>query len=98
MLSEAAKATGDKATDYEAMDNYISISRVIDSLRKVSIDREIMIRESFANSPLLSQANAKDTNKEATTVSARAMTIIASILGVLLIIYMVLYFKLRMKK
>ncbi len=100
MLSEAAKAIGDRETCYDAMENYISLSRDIDSLKKVSIDREIKIRDILENSSTLSDISHK--THEKTTKKSQgnnlSLTIIASVLAVLLIIYMILYFRLRMKK
>ncbi|MDE6021884.1 MAG: hypothetical protein K2G13_00115, partial [Muribaculaceae bacterium] len=57
MLSQAAEALGDKDTKFHAMEHYITLSRMIDSLRKVSIDREIMIRDIVEKSPALSDVS-----------------------------------------
>lgn len=102
MLSQAAEAVGDKETKYNAMEHYISLSRKIDSLRKVSIDREIMIRDIVEKSPVLSDvsnySHEKKKEKNSQGNNNIPLTIIACALAALLIIYMVLYFRLRMKK
>ncbi|MDE5584848.1 MAG: hypothetical protein K2I92_00750, partial [Muribaculaceae bacterium] len=53
MLIEAAKAIGDDKTYVEAMEDYIKFSKDIDSLRKVTMKREIMLRDSILPTPLL---------------------------------------------
>lgn len=100
MIIEASKHEGDKESYIESMENYIMYSRQIDSLRKVTMKRETMLRDSILSSPLL----IKDTyDKKSTKVIANAksevtLIVISCILAVLLMIYIFLYLKLRLKK
>lgn len=99
MLIEAAKAVKDQKTYVEAMENYIQYSKEIDSLRKITMRREIMLRDSIISAPLLYQEN--NTVNHITNIEHRkieqTLTIIASALAIILIIYIVLYIRLRRK-
>lgn len=100
MLIEAAKAEGDSKTYISAMENYINFSREIDSIRKITMRREIMLRDSIITTPLLykeTKAPVNKTNKEHQKTE-QTLIILASALSVLLIIYIVLYIRLRMSK
>lgn len=103
MLIEAAKATNDQQTYISAMEHYIHFSKEIDSLRKITMKREIMLRDSIINAPLLykepfqSQPVRHITNREHIKIE-QTLTIVASALAILLIIYVVLYIKLRRKQ
>lgn len=100
MLIEAAKAVGDNDTYVSSMEDYIHFSKEIDSLRKITMRREIMLRDSFLNSPLLYD----DDNPKVHSISKsakdqqRSLTIVSSVLAILLIIYAYLYVKLRLTK
>ena len=100
MLIEASKALGDKETYLESLENFIVFSKEIDSLRRITMKREIMLRDSILSTPLLfresgstnkndSYSNLKNTEK--------TLIILASVLAILLIIYVILYFRLRIK-
>lgn len=101
MLIEAAKAVNDQKTYIKAMENYIEYSNDIDSLRKITMKREIMLRDSIINAPLLYKTSSKPvrhlTNREHIKIE-QTLTIVASALAILLIIYIVLYVKLRQKQ
>ena len=101
MLMEAAKQANDTKTYIEAMENYIRDSKIIDSLRKVSLKREIMLRDSIVNTPLLFKESSSH-SKRLTNIEHRKMeqtlTILASALAILLIIYIILYIRLRINK
>lgn len=101
MLIEAGKANNDQNTYIEAMQRYIDDSQQIDSLRKVTMRREMMLRDSIFTSPLLFKESKHQekriTNKEHIKFE-QTLTIIASALAILLIIYMVLYIRLRQKQ
>lgn len=100
MIIEAAKQTGDKDTYVKALENYILHSHQIDSLRKVTMRRESMLRDSILNSPLLYKVSANGPQKH-DTASVKPNTlliVVATALALLLIIYIVLYLKLRLKK
>lgn len=103
MLIEAAKANNDQQTYIAAMEHYIHFSKEIDSLRKITMKREIMLRDSIINAPLLykesfqSQPIKHITNREHIKIE-QTLTIVASALAILLIIYVALYIKLRQKQ
>ena len=100
MLIEAAKAVNDQKTYVEAMEQFIEYSNEIDSLRKITMKREIMLRDSIINAPLLYKDHGTVThvtNREHKKLEQTLM-VIASALAILLIIYTVLYIRLRLKK
>lgn len=101
MLIEAAKASNDTKTYIKAMEQFIDFSHEIDSLRKVTMRREIMLRDSIINAPLLYKESKNNTrhitNREHQKIE-QTLTIVASALAILLIIYIILYIRLRIKK
>ncbi|MDE7419029.1 MAG: hypothetical protein K2N35_02340 [Muribaculaceae bacterium] len=101
MLIEAAKAANDQNTYVEAMEQFIDYSNEIDSLRKITMRREIMLRDSIINAPLLYKESSQPvkhiTNREHIKIE-QTLTIVASALAILLIIYMILYIRLRQKQ
>lgn len=100
MLIEAAKEIDDKQTYISSMENYIIYSKQIDSLRKSTMKREIMLRDSVLPTPLLykepSQVQKRSYNDRRKT--EKTLIAVSSVLAVLLIVYMMLYFRLRQKK
>lgn len=100
MLIEASKEIGDKQTYISAMEEYITFSRQIDSLRKITMKREIMLRDSIMPTRLLykepSPVQKKNMNDRRKT--DKSLVVVSSVLAILLMIYMVLYFRLRQKK
>lgn len=100
MIIEAAKNTGDKESYVEGMENYIMHSHQIDSLRKVTMRRESMIRDSILDAPLLikNDPHQKTMRRSESNNRETTLIIISSALAILLIIYIVLYLKLRLKK
>ena len=100
MLIEAGKQCGDTQTYIEAMEQYIVHSREIDSLRKISMQREIMLRDTILIAPLLykDQTYAKNRNINYVKGSDVALMVVATVLAILLLIYVYLYLKLRIKK
>ncbi|MDE6638001.1 MAG: hypothetical protein K2K32_07185 [Muribaculaceae bacterium] len=99
MIMEASKAIGDKDNYIMAMEQFIDQSKVIDSLRKITMRREIMLRDSIIPKPLLYLDTVK-TNKKDSRTSRPQTTwmVISSVLALLLIIYAILYLRLRVKK
>lgn len=100
MLIEAANAVNDKKTYVEAMEQFIQYSNEIDSLRRITMKREIMLRDSIINKPLLYKDDSPVnhiTNTEHKKFEQTLM-IVASALAILLIIYIVLYVRLRHKR
>ncbi len=101
MLIEAAKAIDDKQTYVRAMEQFIQFSADIDSLRRLTMQREIMLRDSIINAPLLYKESAHApkhlTNREHKKIE-QTLIIIASALAVLLIIYIILFVRLRSRK
>ncbi|MDE6511045.1 MAG: hypothetical protein K2L00_03000, partial [Muribaculaceae bacterium] len=100
MIMEAAKEIGDQQTYVAAMEEYITNSKQIDSLRKVTMKRELMLRDSIMPTKLLYREPA---SRETIGYKSRnslepTLYIISGVLAILLIIYMVLYFRLRLKK
>lgn len=103
MLIEATKAEKDNKTYVDAMEQYIYYSKEIDSLRKITMQREIMLRDSIINTPLLYKENVSSQNiKNITNMEHKrieqTLMIVASALAILLIIYIVLYVRLRQKQ
>ncbi|MDE6741656.1 MAG: hypothetical protein K2J58_04930 [Muribaculaceae bacterium] len=100
MLIEASKEIGDKQTYISAMEDYITFSRQIDSLRKITMKREIMLRDSIMPTPLLYKepSSAQKKNMNDIRKTDKALVAVSSVLAILLIIYMTLYFRLRQKK
>lgn len=97
MLIKSAKAVGDQRTYVKAMEEYIECEDLVDSMRSVANNREIMIRNSIFNIPLLNDETSmempqKSRNRDIT------MMVISSLLAAMLLIYMVLYMRLRRKR
>lgn len=99
MLIEASKALGDNRTYIESMENYIEFSRQIDSLRKITMQREIFLRDSILNTPLLYRPTPADKrrNSMAASKTVTVLTVVSAILAAILILYIILYFRLRLK-
>lgn len=100
MLIEASKALGDKETYIESMENFITLSKEIDSLRRITMKREIMLRDSILSTPLLfkeSVSAEKHDHFGNQSGMESTLVILASVLAALLIVYVVLYFRLRLK-
>lgn len=100
MIIEAAKEIGDKYSYIEGMENYIFHSHQIDSLRKVTMRREIMLRDSILTTPLLYREDAPEIKKRnyKSSRTVTTLSVVAAVLAILLIIYIVLYVRLRLKK
>ncbi|MDE5870477.1 MAG: hypothetical protein K2H22_00815, partial [Muribaculaceae bacterium] len=99
MLMEAAKSEKDNQTYISSMENFISSSNDIDSLRKITMKREIMLRDSVISTSLLYRPSLKDRNeKNRTRESETSLMIVSSVLALLLVVYATLYFRLRLKK
>ncbi len=98
MLIEAAKEVGDQKAYVGAMEQFIKYSSDIDSLRRLTMKREIMLRDSIITRPLLYKEKKVThvTNREHVKFEQTLM-IVASALAILLIIYVVLYIRLRQK-
>lgn len=100
MIMEAAKEIGDHSTYVTAMEEYIINSKQIDSLRKVSMKRELMLRDSIMPTKLLYRETSSREPISYRSQNNMQLTlfIISGVLAVLLIIYIVLYFRLRLRK
>ena len=99
MIMEAAKAIGDNENYILAMEQFIDQSKQIDSLRKITMRREIMLRDSIITQPLLYLDSTESPKKDSRTYrSQTTWIVISSVLALLLIIYAILYFKLRVRK
>ncbi|MDE7350384.1 MAG: hypothetical protein K2N25_04905 [Muribaculaceae bacterium] len=99
MLMEASKAIGDRDTYVHAMEQFIHNTMVIDSIKSYAIKKEIMVRDSILPTPLLSNvANRHIKNTRPAGHNDKTFMIFSAVLALLLITYMVLYFRLRMKQ
>lgn len=100
MLMEASKAIGDQQTYMTAMENFIHYGRQIDSLRRISFKREIMLRDSILTTPLLYKEPTEKATKTTSKSSRTEKTLysISAALALLLITYIILYIRLRLKK
>lgn len=99
MIIEASREIGDKETYIESMENYIDNSRKIDSLRKVTMKRESMLRDSILSTPLLIRDTYQRTMRRSeNNNSENTLFVVSCVLAVLLIIYIYLYLKLRLKQ
>lgn len=100
MLIDASKAIGDKDTYIESMENFIEFSKDIDSLRRITMRREIMLRDSILTTPLLHKeflSEKKQTFKSGHN-NETALIVISAVLAALLIVYIILYLRLRLQK
>lgn len=100
MLIEAAKETGDNATYIRSMENYILHSYQVDSLRKVTMRREQMVRDSILTAPLLYNDMQEEGRRQVSTFekSDTGLMIVSVVLAMLLAVYIFLYVRLRLKK
>lgn len=98
MLREAAKKTGDKRSLLMALEYYDEYLESKDSLRALAEAREDMIRERIDSTenifgPKMKKIAVGDT--VATDSGKTALMIVSGILAVLLIVYMVLYTRIK---
>lgn len=99
MLMEASKAINDKESYHTSMEYFIKYSREIDSLRKITMKRETLLRDSLFNTPLFYDDSITEGHMYETEGSAeKTLLILSAVLAVLLIVYATLYLKLRMRK
>lgn len=100
MLMEAAQNTGDRNSYISGMEGYIHYSREIDSLRKNAKMKEGLLRDSIMNSPLLYRepTDKPQTQKGQESNDSNIFLILSCFLAAILIAYMVMYIRLRMKK
>ncbi|MDE5851071.1 MAG: hypothetical protein K2H38_13105 [Muribaculaceae bacterium] len=99
MLMEAAKAENDRETYVMSMEHFIRHSNEIDSLRKLTMKREIMLRDSILPSPLLMSVAERNTSKaRPAALNGGIFMVLSGVLALLLIVYMVLYFRQRLNK
>ena len=99
MLIDASRETGDKHTYITAMEDYIIFSKQIDSLRKITMKREIMLRDSILPTPLLYKEPSESRKKKMIDngTTEKTLIVVSSVLALLLIVYMLLYFRLRQR-
>lgn len=99
MIMEAAKAIGDHDNYVDAMENFIESLLEIDSIKGRSIEREILVRDSILPTPLLeSVVNHKKSKAGSYNQNEKTYMILSAVLALLLIIYMTLYVRLRLKR
>ena len=98
MIMEASKEIGDNQTYVAAMEEYIANSKQIDSLRKVTMKREMMLRDSIMPTKLLYREPARESRDYRDQGKLQlTLCIISGVLAILLIVYIVLYFRLRLR-
>lgn len=99
MLMEASHAVDDDDIYINAMEGYIYNSHKIDSLRWMTMHRESLLRDSFMSTPLLFDDYKMESNGVSVKESdnLHALMWVSSVLALLLIVYAVLYFRLRVK-
>lgn len=98
MIMEAAKEVGDKETYVDAMEDFIQCIMEIDSIKSRSIDREILVRDSILPTPLLERVvNHKKSKAASHSRTEKTFILLSAALALLLITYMFLYFRLRLK-
>lgn len=97
MLRRAAESAGEHNDYVTAMEHIIKNEYVIDSLRKEVVQREIMLRNTFAGTPVLTNAS-KDTVPHTKDHSDNTLIAVSTLLALLLMVYMTLYVRLKRKK
>lgn len=98
MLREAAKKTGDKASLLEALEYYDEYLESKDSLRSMAEEREAMIRERIDSTANIFGPKMIKTAVDSESTADRgnmALMIVSGILAILLIIFMVLYTRMK---
>lgn len=101
MLREAAKKTGDRASLIYALEHYDDYLESKDSLRQIAIERESMIRERIDTTSNMFGPEIRKNIVDSTYTadnSNNVLMIVSGIIAFLLIVYMVLYFRLRTRK
>ncbi len=99
ILIKSAKAVGDHNTYVRAMEDYINYGNIVDSMRSVANNREVLIRNTILNTPLLQNNSSSIQPKEGISEDGDVgMMALSSLLAVLLIVYMILYVRLRRKR
>ena len=99
MVMEASKNTGDRQTYVDALEKFILSSMEIDSIRDNATRKEILLRDSILDTPLLT--NVANRNKAAARQSghyATTLLVISAVIALLLMIYMVLFVRLRLTR
>lgn len=94
MLMKAGKATGNNRAYMDGLEEYVEQAMLLDSMRAVTTAREVMLRNSVSKAPLLNTDEdkiqpAKSDGKEI------ALMAVSGVLAVLLILYMVIYARLK---
>lgn len=97
MLSHAAKETGDYKDYVYALENIVSNQHIIDSLRKEVVQREFMLRNTFAGTLILGSPST-DTQPRTNNNREKLLIAFSSLLAVILLIYMVMYVRLRRRR
>lgn len=94
MLMKAAKATGNHADYVAGMEDFVKNEQIIDSLRAVTNEREMTLRNGITSAPLLA-AEDLDSKRPKVANANVALIVISAILAILLLIYMSLYIRIK---
>lgn len=98
-IAEAAKAIGDTKTQIWGMENARRELSKLDSIRRETAIREIEIRDYFKDKPIFFEAETvkQQDKQKVEKLHDNILMVITSAIAILLLIYMVLYFRLRNK-
>lgn len=97
MMSHAAKETGEHKDYVLALENIVGNEHIIDSLRKEVVQREIMLRNTFAGTQILGNAS-NDALPQTKGNREKLLIAFSSMLALILMIYMVMYVRLRRRR
>lgn len=98
-LAIAAKATGDTNTQIWAMEEARKQINMLDSVRRNTATREIEIRDYFKDKPIFYEVDLEKQKADETAETQKIiMMIVSSLVALLLVVFMIMYFKLRTSK
>lgn len=99
MIMDASKNTGDRQAYVDALEKFIRSSMEIDSIRDNATKKESILRDSILDTPLLTNvANQNKTAARRPSPTAATLMAVSAVIAMLLMIYIFLYVRLRLKK
>lgn len=100
MLMEASKATGNQEVYVESLERFVEASQAIDSMRKATLKKEVLLHDSLWSTPIfktdLSDARLKVAKED--PKFKLPLELLSGLLACLLLIYVIFYVKLRLRK